>query len=76
MDDETVRRKIRIVSGGPAKAEAELNQLMGEYLPQVFNVQPGPDGPLVTVILLHESEVRKAQLAQARMQAPLMTGVR
>lgn len=59
--------KIRILCGPPAAVQADVNQLLELYAPTVWNIQPGPDGPLVTCILVLESEIRKAQLMAARM---------
>lgn len=72
MELETKARRVRIVSGDPARVEAEINELLDNYAPLVWNVQPSPGGALVTCILVHESEVRKAQLAAARQQAGVM----
>jgi hypothetical protein len=66
MEVEGKAPKVRILSGSPAKVEAEVNLLLGSYVPTVWNIQPGADGPLVSCILVHESEIRKAQLAMAQ----------
>lgn len=72
MADQQRMMKIRIVSGKPEAVEAVVNQLVENYAPQVFNVQPGPEGPLVTVILVHQDEIRKAALANARANMPVV----
>jgi len=63
-------RTYRIVSGDPASVEAEVNRISEDYGPIVWNIQSGPDGPLVTCILVSAKEMRKAALMQARMMAP------
>jgi hypothetical protein len=60
-----VDQKIRIISGGPDEVEYQVNQLLGDYVPIVWNIQPGTDGPLVTCILIAQSEMRKAQILAA-----------
>lgn len=61
--------KIRIISGAPAPVEHEVNMLLDHYAPIVWNISPGPDGAWVTCILVHESELRKAQLLGAALPA-------
>jgi hypothetical protein len=67
-------RALRIVSGTAAEVEAELNVLLEAYVPTVWNFQPGANGALVSVVLVHSREIRKAQLAQMSMSP--MVGVR
>ena len=64
-------QKIRIVCTGPEEAEKQINELLEHYAPIVWNIQPGPNGPLISCILLSEKELRKAQLmAPAAMFGP------
>lgn len=60
-------QKIRIVCGPPAAMEVVVNELLNNYAPIVWNIQPGKDGPLVTCILVSERELRKAQILAAGM---------
>lgn len=60
-----MEKKIRILCGSPGSVEADVNPLLQEYVPIVWNIQPGKDGPMVSCILVHASEVRKAQIAMA-----------
>ena len=71
MDLNNKAPKLRIVSGPPGRVEDELNILLETYSAAVWNIGPGPEGPVVTVILLHESVIRQQQLAAARMQAAM-----
>lgn len=57
----------RIVSGAPAEIEEAVNRLVEAYVPVAWNFQAGVSGPVVTVVLLHSREIRKAQLAQPPM---------
>lgn len=63
---------IRIISACPAVAEQQLNELAGRYAPIVWNVAPTEAGIMVTVVMLHERELRKQNLAQAMMAPPGM----
>jgi hypothetical protein len=64
-----IDQKIRIISGGADEVEYQANELLGDYVPIVWNIQPGPDGPLVTCVLIAMSELRKAQILAAAMPA-------
>ncbi|HEY2104320.1 MAG TPA: hypothetical protein VGH29_00955 [Candidatus Binataceae bacterium] len=55
-------KKIRIVCADPVAAENLINELLKDYAPIVWNIQPGPDGVIVTCVLISEAELRKAQL--------------
>jgi hypothetical protein len=66
--------KLRIISGDSAVAERIINDLIDSYVPIVWNIQPGPAGAIVTCVLLHGREIRKAQLAQANQQ--MIHGIR
>lgn len=69
MDSIIPPRKVRILSAAPAVVESQLNELADEYAPIVWNIAPVGDHVVVTVVLLHESEVRKSQLAAPMMPA-------
>jgi hypothetical protein len=58
-------KTFRIISAAPAQAEHELNELAAGFTPIVWNIQPGPDGAMVTCVLVSTSELRRATLAQA-----------
>ena len=61
----SIDQKLRIIAGGPDEVEYQVNELLGDYVPIVWNIQPGTDGPLVTCILIAQSEMRKAQILAA-----------
>ena len=67
MDDVIPKRKVRILSAAPAVVEVQINEICDEYAPIVWNIAPTDAGIMVTVVLLHESEVRKAQIATPGM---------
>jgi hypothetical protein len=60
-----MEQKIRIISAAPAEVEEQVNQLLDGYAPIMWNIQPGPNGALVTCVLVSERELRKAQLMAA-----------
>lgn len=62
-----IEHKVRIVSSSPREAEALVNKYIEDYAPVVWNVQPGPDGPLVTCILISNRVLLAQQLTGARM---------
>jgi hypothetical protein len=61
--------KVRIVSDSPAAVEASVNELLEDYSPIVWNIQASKDGPLVSCILILNSELRKAAILAAGMPA-------
>jgi hypothetical protein len=61
--------KFRIISAEPAVAERMVNELWRDYQMLSVNVQPFEGKPLVTVILVHKSEVPRQQ------QSPIMVPV-
>lgn len=69
MDAIIPEPKVRILSNCPAVVEKQLNELGDTYAPIVWNIAPVGDGIMVTVVLLHEREIRKGQLATAAMPA-------
>ena len=62
-----MEKKIRIICGAPNVVEADVNALLSDYAPIVWNIQPAENGPLVTCILVSERELRKAQILAAGM---------
>jgi hypothetical protein len=53
----------RILSGNPLKVEAELNALDDEYVVIETNFAVVKDELTLTLILIHQSELRKMRLA-------------
>jgi len=62
MEIETPR-KLLIVSGSAAEVEARLNKVLNEYAAATWNFAVVKDELKVTVVLVHQSEMRKAALA-------------
>jgi hypothetical protein len=60
-------RPLRIVSGTTGQVEDILNALGAEYAPQVWNFAVAGDRVIVTVVLLSQSLLRQAAIAQASM---------
>jgi hypothetical protein len=58
-------RALRIISGNAAYIEGELNRLADEYSGTQWNYAVVKDELLITVVLIHHSELRKMQLMQA-----------
>jgi hypothetical protein len=61
--NEQKEPSVRILSSRPAVVEEQLNELADRYAPIVWNIQPVDGKVCVTVVLLHQREVRKSQLA-------------
>lgn len=59
--------KVRILSGEPLKVEAELNQLADDYTIVAQWCFPSGSDHRITFLLIHQSEIRKQQLANAAM---------
>lgn len=59
----TEDRAIRIISAAPAVAEIQVNELARDYAPIVWNIQPGDNGVMVTVVMLHKRELPRPQIA-------------
>lgn len=59
---------LRIVSGRAELIEAQLNELMYEYTPTHWAFSTVGDHVELTVVLLHDREVRKSALAQPQVQ--------
>jgi len=62
MEIETPR-KVLIVSGSAAEVEARLNKVLNEYAAATWNFAVVKDELRITVVLVHQSEMRKAALA-------------
>jgi len=56
-------RKLLIVSGSAAEVEARLNKVLDEYAAVTWNFAVVKDELRITVVLVHQSEMRKAALA-------------
>jgi hypothetical protein len=65
MEIVTKPPKIRILSGTPAKVEAELNLLLDNYVPSMWAWSQVKDEVIVSVVLVSQSQVRQAQMAAA-----------
>ena len=65
MDPE-IEPSLRILSGSPEMVEHEANLLLKNYAAIMWNFSVVRDELVITVILVHERELRKAQLAQMR----------
>jgi len=63
MDPLVPERKIRILSASPAIVEHDLQELLKSYMAVTWNFAVVAGELVVTVVLVHESEIRKAQLA-------------
>ena len=69
------KTKVRIVSATVGEAEKLINELSEEYSPIVWNIGPVEGRVMVTVVMLHESEMQKLRAAQApAMGLPLDLG--
>jgi len=64
------RPRIRIVSGAPALVEHDLNRLLDDYAVTVWNWAVVNNQLTLSAILIHQAELRKAQLAAAPMMMP------
>jgi len=58
-------QRIRLLSGPPAIVEHEVNLLLDEYAAVTWSFAVAKDEVVVTVLMIHAGEIRKAQLAQA-----------
>jgi hypothetical protein len=61
------QRPLRIVSGTTGQVEDMLNALGNEYAPQVWNFAVAGDQVIVTVVMLSQTLLRQAAIAQAAM---------
>ncbi len=55
-------KKLLIVSGHPGHVEEQLNILLNDYATVAWNFLPMGDTVIITVVLVHQSEQRKAAL--------------
>jgi hypothetical protein len=65
MELQDKPRALRIISGSAAYIEGELNRLADEYAGTQWNYAVVKDELVITVVLIHHSELRKAQLMQS-----------
>ena len=65
MDAEIKPRPVRIISGTPEEIDYELNATLKDYAIMQTNFAVVKDSLRVTVVAIHESEIRKMQLMQA-----------
>ncbi len=60
-------RRIRIVTGPALVVESQLERLVDDYAPQVWNFSVVGAEVHVSVVLVSNKEIRKAALATAAM---------
>ena len=65
MDAEIKPRRLRIVSGTVHEVEEQLNRMLDDYMTIMWNWATVGAQLRVSVVLMHQSEVRKAQLMMA-----------
>jgi hypothetical protein len=65
MDAEIKPRRLRIVSGTVHEVEEQLNRMLDDYMTIMWNWVTVGAELRVSVVLMHQSEVRKAQLMMA-----------
>jgi hypothetical protein len=58
-------RRLRMISGSVAEVEEQLNRLLDDYIATTFNFAVVGTEIRITVLLMHQSEMRKAQLMMA-----------
>lgn len=66
MDDyrkKSEAQKVLILSGGTDEVESALNAVLEYFSPIVWNVSTVKDEVILTVVLLNNSYMRRAQLA-------------
>jgi len=66
-EDELAGPPVLIVTGTAAATQANVNRLVKEYVVTQWFFAVVKDEVHVTAIMLSQAEIRKAQLAQARM---------
>jgi len=71
MDTISSPRTWRILSGSPLQVENLLNSEANEYAPMTWNYSMVGVNLLMTVVCVHQSKLRQAQL-----MAPLVPGQR
>jgi len=59
-----VEPRVRIVSGEAAVVEHVVNALLDTYSPALWDISAAGELIVVTCVLVHQSEIRKQQLAQ------------
>jgi len=64
MDADIKPRAIRVVSGSPEGIDYELGHSLKGYVIASWNFAVVKDALQVTVVAVHESEIRKMQLMQ------------
>ena len=63
MDPVVPELKLRILSGSPAIVEHQLQELLKSYIAATWNFAVVAGELVITVVLVHQSEIMKAQLA-------------
>lgn len=67
MDAEKKPRRIRFISGRPDLVDAQVNELLDEYVVGSVNYATTSEGVIVTCYLVHSSELRKMQIANVAL---------
>jgi hypothetical protein len=70
------RFKVRILSGDPMRIEGELNGLLDDYAPAVWNFTAVDNEVIVTVVLVDKREISRAQMMAAVSMQGLPPGGR
>jgi hypothetical protein len=71
MEPEIKPRPVRIVSGSPEEIDYQLGTVLKNYQIIQFNFAVVKDVLKLTVIAVHESEIRKMQLMQMPQGRPI-----
>lgn len=71
MEAEIKPRPIRVLSGTPEEIDYELGKALKGYAIISWNFAVVKDALKVTVVAVHESEIRKMQLMQMPSGRPI-----
>lgn len=71
MEPEIKPRAMRVVSGTPEEIDYELSNSLKGYAIASWNFAVVKDALKVTVVAVHESEIRKMQLMQMPQGRPI-----
>jgi len=63
MEVEIKERRVRVLCGHPSVVETLINELLDHYAPTHFAFNAKADEPCMIVVLVHEKELRKNQIA-------------
>lgn len=71
VEPEIKPRPVRVISGSPEEIDYELGHTLKGYAAVQWNFAVVKDQLRVTVIAIHESEIRKMQLMQMPSGRPI-----